>query len=258
MKNIHVLPTDKPSRLFEDDLQLYYSKDKNRIGSIISNKHIYITSDEEIKRYREYYLDIDTNEVKTLFENMGIYLSNEKKIVLTTDQDLIKDGVEPIPDDFLEWFVKNPSCEEVEIINTFDYIKKGYVSHSGYKIQITKEEAKQGTMSEAIKKVINDKLQEEPKQETLEEVKPPIGKFIIDNAVSIQGTDGAYYHYSEVCKLLRLQQEQDKKMYSEEEMLKMLHKFGFDYTYNYKGEKTIYEWIPEWFEEYKRLEQLNK
>jgi hypothetical protein len=30
----------------------------------------------------------------------------------------------------------------------------------------------------------------------------------------------------------------------------MLHKFGFDYTYNYKGEKTIYEWIPEWFEEF--------
>ena len=52
--------------------------------------------------------------------------------------------------------------------------------------------------------------------------------------------------------------EKQQKGYSEEEMLKMLHKFGFDYTYNYKGEKTIYEWIPEWFEEYKRLEQLNK
>jgi hypothetical protein len=50
-----------------------------------------------------------------------------------------------------------------------------------------------------------------------------------------------------------VKQEQDKNLYSEEEMLKMLHKFGFDYTYNYKGEKTIYEWIPEWFEEYKRL-----
>lgn len=47
--------------------------------------------------------------------------------------------------------------------------------------------------------------------------------------------------------------QQDKNKYSEEEMLKLLHKFGFDYTYNYKGEKTIYEWIPEWFEEYKRL-----
>lgn len=50
--------------------------------------------------------------------------------------------------------------------------------------------------------------------------------------------------------------EQQQQGYSEEEMLKMLHKFGFDYTYNYRGEKTIYEWIPEWFEEYKRLEQF--
>jgi hypothetical protein len=41
--------------------------------------------------------------------------SNYKKIILTTDQDLIKDGVQAIDDEFLEWFVKNPSCEEVEI-----------------------------------------------------------------------------------------------------------------------------------------------
>jgi hypothetical protein len=46
---------------------------------------------------------------------------------------------------------------------------------------------------------------------------------------------------------------QQERSYSEEEVLELLHKFGFDYTYNYKGEKTIYEWIPEWFEEYKRL-----
>jgi hypothetical protein len=52
--------------------------------------------------------------------------------------------------------------------------------------------------------------------------------------------------------------EKEQKGYSEEEMLKMLHKFGFDYTYNYKGEKTIYEWIPEWFEEHKRLEEIHK
>jgi hypothetical protein len=51
--------------------------------------------------------------------------------------------------------------------------------------------------------------------------------------------------------------KQAKEM-EEKNLLEMLHKFAFDYTYNYKGEKTIYEWIPEWFEEYKRLEQLNK
>jgi hypothetical protein len=45
------------------------------------------------------------------------------------------------------------------------------------------------------------------------------------------------------------------KEIEEKNLLEMLHKFGFDYTYNYKGEKTIYEWIPEWFEEYKRLKK---
>jgi hypothetical protein len=39
-----------------------------------------------------------------------------KKIILTTDGDLIKDGIQVIDDDeFLEWFVKNPSCERVEV-----------------------------------------------------------------------------------------------------------------------------------------------
>ena len=38
-----------------------------------------------------------------------------KKIILTTNQDLIKDGVQAIDDEFLEWFVKNPSCEEVKV-----------------------------------------------------------------------------------------------------------------------------------------------
>ena len=40
--------------------------------------------------------------------------------------------------------------------------------------------------------------------------------------------------------------------------LEMVHKFAFDYTYNYKGEKTIYEWITEWFEGYKKLEEKHK
>ena len=49
--------------------------------------------------------------------------------------------------------------------------------------------------------------------------------------------------------------EQAKEM-EEKKLLEMLHKFGFDYTYNYKGEKTIYEWIPEWFKEYIELNNL--
>jgi hypothetical protein len=45
----------------------------------------------------------------------------------------------------------------------------------------------------------------------LEEIKRPIGDFILENATGVQGQDGVYYHYSEVCKLLRLQEKELKK-----------------------------------------------
>jgi hypothetical protein len=46
-------------------------------------------------------------------------LKHYQKIILTTDKDLTKDGVQSIDDEFLEWFVKNPSWEEVEVEKTF-------------------------------------------------------------------------------------------------------------------------------------------
>jgi hypothetical protein len=114
-------------------------------------QNIYITSDEEIKE-GDFIYSLSSDEI--IFVEKGEASSLNKivckKIILTTDQDLIKDGVQAIDDEFLEWFVENPSCEEVEIINTFDYIKKGYVSHSGYKITIPKEELKQETLEETL------------------------------------------------------------------------------------------------------------
>lgn len=53
----------------------------------------------------------------------GFYLKTEigyKKIILTTDQDLIADGVQPIDDDFLQWWITNPNCENVEIKKEHD------------------------------------------------------------------------------------------------------------------------------------------
>jgi hypothetical protein len=124
MKNIHILPTDKPSRLryFSGKLELMYLIPKK---SDIIFQNIYITSDEEIKEgdYCISHLNvIDEGKIhntQTIFNPKTkedlIALQSCKKIILTTDQDLIKDGVQPIDDTFLEWFVKNPSCEEVEV-----------------------------------------------------------------------------------------------------------------------------------------------
>jgi hypothetical protein len=79
------------------------------------NDNIYITSDEDIKE-RDWFIENNklgkcTNE---LWAKRGASILT-KKIILTTDPDLIKDGVESIDDTFLEWFVKNPSCESVDV-----------------------------------------------------------------------------------------------------------------------------------------------
>jgi hypothetical protein len=135
MKNIHVLPTENSSKL-------YYNKDGvlelHRLQWRKNTQNIYITSDEEIKEVdwcAEFNLGGKITEV---FKCKGM-LSPEsiiKKIILTTDQGLIKDGVQAIDDEFLEWFVKNPSCEEVEVEG---HIYKGQ-DETEYKIIIPKEE----------------------------------------------------------------------------------------------------------------------
>jgi hypothetical protein len=70
------------------------------------------------------------------------YLQSEtgyKEILLSTDDLLIKDGIQAIDDEFLEWFVKNPSCEEVEVEKDYCY---GNLEHFDYKIIIPKEKPK--------------------------------------------------------------------------------------------------------------------
>ena len=126
MKNIHILPTDKPSRLhlWTDEkgtrlelCELVYSHTRN-------TQHIYITNDEEIKE-EDCFIGIKVEEDsddnsfvivtpknKQQYKGSGTFVW-VKKISLTTDPSL--DGVQKIDDEFIEWFVNNPRCEWVEV-----------------------------------------------------------------------------------------------------------------------------------------------
>jgi hypothetical protein len=150
MKNVHLLPTDKPSRLAGSEYitneqgidkrvlkfklwdKLIPNKDLKDIGYIPQN--IYITSNEEIKM-DDWYLD-DTNSVRQAITECESYWTHRKdyqKIILTDNPDLIAEGVQPIDNEFLEWFVKNPSCEKVEVsyevLKPFRSEDKGYLIH---------------------------------------------------------------------------------------------------------------------------------
>jgi hypothetical protein len=164
MKNIHILPTNKLSRLHLAYDKDYYLSIEPFIQLDTKNYksfNIYITSDEEIKDRNcwvtngvEIFKPSDLPEYSLEYANRYW-----EKIILTTDPDLIKDGVQEIDDEFLEWFVKNPSCESVEVekyhgINTsiaeVNYIAgDGSLSWQGkndlrdYKIIIPKQEPKQ-------------------------------------------------------------------------------------------------------------------
>jgi hypothetical protein len=166
MKNIHVLPTDKPSRLIYNDAnQLCYQSNKSYKNDRkwIQRKkfNIYITSDEEIKEER-LRLIIDNREGMNGFIHQVSVILDSKicpEIILTTDQDLIKDGVQAIDNEFLEWFVKNPSCEWVEVIYDKDAFPYGVETAKGYgwyKIIIPQEEPKQETLEEAANKYVED------------------------------------------------------------------------------------------------------
>jgi hypothetical protein len=162
MKNIHILPTDKKTKNVGDlvkdqygDIHIFTKNEGKEYGKTTTKLNIYITSNEEIKEgdYR-YSLSQNTIELVTKFSSKvnGEYWKLNphlyKKVILTTDQDLIKDGVQAIDDEFLEWFVKNPSCEFIQTKRLedgqyFDYLEDNSVIegiYENYKIIIPKEE----------------------------------------------------------------------------------------------------------------------
>jgi len=277
MKNIHVLPTEKPSRLFYLASNLHIEK-----GQLISPKdykNIYITSDEEIKEGDWCYNSINNNVYKKEINKLSF--AYEYKIILTTDQDLNKDGVQKIDDEFLEWFIKNPSCEEVEIRKEMyipqsnGKISDGKITHEisldpsqntlpYYKISIPKEEQKQ----HLIDIVRGDEelgLYEEPKQtdekggpitfrEGLEVSKYVMGIDPYDKQEIVK--DLAYWKanaeedYMKVpISVLRYISELEKQKYSEEEVLKLLiyskDRFGGGSLEDYVSDSEVKNWFEQ-------------
>lgn len=153
MKNIHVLPTNKPSRLLFNKEESCYLPIQDKLvvmdyQHLVENQYIYITSDSEIKE--EDWCLCSENLIHKVIEiksNIGIIRFQDgvtevlkacKKIILTTNQDLINDNVQAIDDEFLEWFVNNLSCEYVEVVKGFaDGTNYGY-NFLDYKIIIPK------------------------------------------------------------------------------------------------------------------------
>ena len=238
-------------------------------------KELFITSDEEIKGGDWCYHPLLKwgSVIKSKYDEPN---STMKKIILTTDQELIKDGVQAIDDEFLEWFVKNPSCEYIEIENVYDkFLNSGKRSVSDfrkkYKIIIPKEESKQcelckryprleGTNKcESCYSVVRHVLEQDPrfkdtllpdlrkKLETLEEAAENYGWRIKTNSFSdnVKANELAESSKQDFIEGAKWQAE---RMYSEEEVKNIISKLIRDCYYMQEPNQDV----AEWFEQFKK------
>ena len=260
MKNIHLLPTDKGQRITKTSkgTLLWCSKSAEDFIEIRKGYlgfHLYITSDEEIKE-GEYYLswqDYFSPPKFVIYVKSSGVNGDGKKIILTTDQDLIKDGIQAIDDEFLEWFVKNPSCEEVEVelIDTFKKTNEVYVDEitggnyyeiiKKYKIIIPSEESKQIKCYCGHTTYCDCGPLEEPRKETLKEAAEKLYQEGLQNDLGLSFHDGVKFG-------AKWQQE---RMYSEEDMRKAFKDGSWVTSWSDMGIEMKYDTFEKWFEKFK-------
>ena len=218
MKNIHVLPTDKPSRFFITNEDEYGFREHCVPDTMQTIKcmNIHITSDDEIKEgVEQWYLDKFLN--KPMNSGGAQYGENQNVIILTTDQDLIKDGVQPIPDEFLEWFVDNPSCKSVEVDRdereVGNHLGGVVIEYGDYKIIIPQEEPKDvvlGYKTSIVAQILDSK--EEVKQ------KSPVEWLESRITVLIPDDIGSQLMYkNNIKKAKEMEKEKTVKLYTDYE-----------------------------------------
>lgn len=304
MKNIYVIPTDKPSRLFKikeilvfDRVNKIYSEYYKNLHKY-TNHNIYITSNEEIKEGDWVYYLHNLGSYKPFIQKVvkpnysdykpysihftsGFGVQEDcKKIILTTDQDLIKDGVQAIDDEFLEWFVKNPNCEKVDIIenkylicnhcdslySSFNdgthcdvcvKISKPILKTIDYTIIISKEEP----FKHSIKVLTTEEVMKGRssayefidfyKQETLEEAAEKLYREYPNNPLN-----KPEWHYNKDVNCFKKRKAfingakwQAKRMYSEQEVFNLIMDFHMEKRPEYKTNPVC---VSSWFEQFKK------
>ena len=216
--------------------------------------NIYITSNEEIKVGDWFYVKTPNiyggnvaakclgfgencwseHILTDVADEKGYHPSHCVKIILTTDQDLIKDGVQSIDDEFLEWFVKNSSCERVEIRYTVDFNSKAVII-------IPKEEPKQVTLEEVELAILF--------HNTYERLAPSFGyETRVDTKSFDTTTPNGKLMIAVSKEIIKWQTE---RMYSEEDLKEAFKQSRRTNIFEI-GMPLVFDNFEDWFKQYKK------
>lgn len=157
MKNLHLFQATQSKLYYTISMSGYnlkLSEIPKRLSSEVRPQHIYITNSEQI-RLNDYI----TNGYSVCKWKDDSSLLGRKKVILTTDPTLIADNVQGIDDYFLEWFVKNPTCEEVKIVDDVECLPMPNIHINKHIYKIILEDKPKYTNQKLweMAKVITDK-----------------------------------------------------------------------------------------------------
>ena len=127
MKNIHVFPSRIPGKLGyigESNQYHLFSNGENPhdlFDNLATYKDMYITSENPIE-VDDWCLSLSKDaaygEVYRCW-NVALINEEDRKIVLTTNKNLIQEGVQEIGLTFLQWFISNSKCESVGLVTQY-------------------------------------------------------------------------------------------------------------------------------------------
>lgn len=197
MKNIHLISTSQFSKLAYYQESTSYNKPilqlVNMTSSDYTYQYLYITANNEDIKKKDWII----SRGKLIRSSKSYCANNEygRKIILTTDPNLIIDGIQSINDEFLVWFVNNSSCEEVKVSHELNINGKNGLDRARfiYKIIISKEGPKTTNCGNKNCQggVINGKNPKtcrkcNPKEESKQEIvgyrlKPSIDRMMVDS-----------------------------------------------------------------------------
>lgn len=258
MKNIYLISTEKPSRLVRFFSNKYhYSKEILPIEDEEQYQNVYITNnEEEIKEgdwviYKDSILRANKSKIYSIWIN---FMKNGKKIILTNDQELIKEGVQAIEDEFLEWWINNTSCEFVEVVKlesdgchcyynkfcqrkTLDYKTHcrdgdGVSIKHYYKIIIPQQKLEQEIK---LNKILSEKPSKFWEESDKRFENREIFDRIDDRMCRYPKEESEFWKHYKIGVLdgLKWQQEKDKKLYSEEEVGELVYSIIGEYGKHY-------------------------
>lgn len=147
MKNIHII--ERPS--IEILGVSPYGKDEDvyQVECLLASRNVFITSDDEPKDNDwVYYENGSLKGTHKIVDGQRPKTMILKKIIMSTDSKLIKDGIPTISEEFLKWFIKNLKCESVEVESYCSYgddcpsegaYDKQYLCNIVYRINVPEE-----------------------------------------------------------------------------------------------------------------------